>query len=262
MHLPKIAVQLASLRLPLKQALGAASRLGARGVEIDARHEVRPAELSQTGLRQLRKFLEDLRLVVCAVNFPLRRGFDVEQHLEQRIDAARAAMRLAHQLGTPLLVSPLGDLSADPHSPNSHSFRDVILGLANYGDHVGARLVASTGRASGQDIARWIAALPEGSLGADLDPAALIMHGFSPREAIAALGPNILHVHASDAVERSGLMHSAEVALGRGTADIPALLAALEEHAYHGWITIARHGANDPQTEIGNAVQYLLNLWG
>jgi sugar phosphate isomerase/epimerase len=43
--------------------------------------------------------------------------------------------------------------------------------------------------------------------------------------------------------------------------DIPDLVARLEESGYTGWITIERTGAADPITEIGDAVQYLQNIY-
>ena len=76
MHQLKIGIQLKSLRQPFKKALHTAARLGARAVEIDARDELRPQELSQTGLRQLRNMLEDLNLTVSAVGFPTRRRLE------------------------------------------------------------------------------------------------------------------------------------------------------------------------------------------
>jgi sugar phosphate isomerase/epimerase len=51
-----------------------------------------------------------------------------------------------------------------------------------------------------------------------------------------------------------------DVALGRGTADYPTLLGALEEHSYRGYFTIERPGAVDPVYEIGAAVNYLKSL--
>ncbi len=60
-----IGVQIASLRMPLKQALPRIASMGANAVEIDARGEIRPRNLSQTGLRQIRKWLDDYNLKVC-----------------------------------------------------------------------------------------------------------------------------------------------------------------------------------------------------
>ena len=76
----KIAVDLACLRLPFKQALLAAKRLGVASVEIDARGEINPQELSQSGRRQLRKLLDDLDLRVAAVGFSCVEDVEDEAH--------------------------------------------------------------------------------------------------------------------------------------------------------------------------------------
>ncbi len=51
-----------------------------------------------------------------------------------------------------------------------------------------------------------------------------------------------------------------EVALGRGSVDFPALIAALEEHGYRGRFAIQRLQGDDPMTEIALAVEYLQSL--
>ena len=62
--------------MPFKQALATAAEIGAEAVEINARSDLKPGELSRTGVRHLRKMLADLNLKVAAVNFPTRRGYD------------------------------------------------------------------------------------------------------------------------------------------------------------------------------------------
>ena len=56
----KVGVQLASLRQTFRQALLTARQMGADAVEIDAREELKSEELSVTGIRQVRKMLDDL----------------------------------------------------------------------------------------------------------------------------------------------------------------------------------------------------------
>ena len=63
-------------------------------------------------------------------------------------------------------------------------------------------------------------------------------------------------VYAGDLARGRGL----EVALGRGSADFPALMGALENFNYRGYFTIARDDADDPQLEIGAAVKYLAQV--
>jgi sugar phosphate isomerase/epimerase len=256
----KIAVQLASLRLPLRKGLIAAARMGAGGVEIDARGEIRPQDLTGTALRELRRLLEDHNLRVSAVGFHTRRGYDVPEDLDRRVAATKAAMRMAADLRAPVVVNQIGHVPAEPAGSSWNLLVQALSDLSRHGQHAGALLAAQTGTESGADLARLIAALPEGGLGVDLDPGNLIIHGFSPLEAVESLGPHILHVHARDGVRDLARGRGLEVPLGRGTADFPALLGALEDHQYRGYFTIARHDSDNPEFEIGEAVKYLRSL--
>ena len=256
----KIAVQLASLSLPFKKALLAAAQMGVSAVEIDARGEVKPQDFSATGLRQLKKMLEDLNLRVAAVSFRTRRGYNVPHELEARVEATKAAMKFARQLGASVLVNQIGRVPAEPSGPDWQLLVDVLSDLGHYGQHVGAFVAAETGSESGPDLARLIAAIPPGSMGVTLDPGNLLVNGFSPLEAARVLGENVLHVHAKDGVRDLAQGRGVEVPLGRGSADFPSLLGALEEHEYRGYFSIEREGADDPLHEIGQAVQYLRSL--
>jgi sugar phosphate isomerase/epimerase len=256
----KIAVQLASLRLPLRKALVAAARMGASGVEIDARGELRPQDASGTALRELRRLLEDNGLQVSAVGFHTRRGYDTSDDIERRVAATKAAMKLAADLKASVVVNQIGQVPPKSDGPAWHLLINTLADLSLYGQHVGALLAAQTGSESGADLARLIAALPERGIGVDLDPGNLIIQGFSPLEAVEALAPHILHVHARDAVRDLARGRGLEVPLGRGTADFPALLGALEDHQYRGYFTIAREASENPEVEIAEAVKYLRNL--
>ena len=75
----KIAIQLASLRLPFRRALVVANRLGAAAVEIDARGELRPQELGETGLREVRRLLEEL----------LNQEAKIDQSARQKIESQK-----------------------------------------------------------------------------------------------------------------------------------------------------------------------------
>ena len=256
----KIAIQLASLRLPLRKALVAAARLGASGVEIDARGELRPRELTGTALGELRRLLDDQNLRVSAVAFHTRRGYDVADDIERRVAATKAAMKMAADLRAAVVVNQVGRVPDEPEGPAWNMLVDTLTDLSAYGQHTGALLAAQTGTESGAHLARLISALPEGGIGVDLDPGKLIIGGFSPLEAVETLGPHILHVHARDAVRDLARGRGLEVPLGRGTADFAALLGALEDHQYRGFFTIAREESENPEFEIGEAVKYLRNL--
>ncbi len=126
----KIGIQTKSLRLPLRQAVRTAARLGADGIEIDARAELIPADLSQTGLRQFRKLLGDYQLRVSAVAFPTRRGYDSPEDVERRVLATEAAMRMAFQLGASVVVNRVGRV---PSSSEDSAFRRMVEALTAVG---------------------------------------------------------------------------------------------------------------------------------
>jgi sugar phosphate isomerase/epimerase len=256
----KIAVQLRSLRLPFKKALAVAAQWGAEGIEIDARGEINPQDLSQTGIRQVRKLLDDHRLRVAAVEFHTRRGYNISDDLPRRVEATKAAMKFAHDLGTSIVCNQVGRVPEDDQSPGWRLLLEVLSDLGAYGQRVGATLAAETGSESGPQLARLIAAVPKGSLAVTLDPGNLIINGFSPHEAIETLASDIIHVHARDGVRDLAQGRGIEVALGRGSADFPALLGALEERQYRGYFSIERESSSDPIVEIGESIEYLRSL--
>lgn len=256
----RIGVELASLRLPLKKALLTARELGAEAVEIDARNELKPDDLSQTGVRHLRKMLEDLNLRVSALTFRTRRGYSTVDDLEARLDATKRALKLAYDLGTNVVVNHIGRLPAESDAAATSTLLQALTDIGRHSQRVGAMLAAETGTESGGDLAALIARLPPGSIGVDLNPASLILHGHSPREAAAALAPHVVHVHATDATRDLALGRGLEVPLGQGSAEFPEILALLEEQQYRGYLTIARHDTHSPLADVRQALEFLRNL--
>ena len=136
--------------------------------------------------------------------------------LERRIAATQAAMRFADEIGADVVINRVGQVPAAVDDPRFGRLAEVLAALAAYGDRVGVRLAAQTGAEPPTHLAQLLAALPEHSLGVDLHPCGLIRGGQSPAEAVSALGPHVIHVHACDAVRD----------LSRGQApgrDAPAL---------------------------------------
>jgi len=234
--------------------------LGCEGVQFDARNELRPSDLSETGLRQLRKMLDDLKLRVGSVVFPTRRGYGDPADLEPRLEGTIAAMRLASQLHARVLVIHLGRLPEDSSDDANTIMEEAILSLARHGTHLGVQLAAQVGFSNCQQLEDFMDSLPEGSLALDLHPGRLIAHGHSLDEYVSKLGKHVVHVHATDAVRESGRRQGIEVELGRGQADFPALIGSLEEYEFRGWVTIERRESHQPVEDIGNAVKYLRTL--
>ena len=234
--------------------------MGVHGIEFDARGEMRPQDMGPTALRQLRKLLDDNELRVCAVEFHTRRGYGVMDELDRRVEATKAAMKMARALGCGLVVNQVGHIPEDLTTGEGQVLVEVLRDLGHFGQHAGALLAAETGSERPADLRRLIDALPAGSLVVTLDPGNLVMNGFSPLEAVEKLGQAIHHVHAHDAARDLRQRRGVEVQLGRGEVDFPNLFGVLEEHDYRGWFSIERDDADDPTVEIAAAVQYLAHL--
>lgn len=256
----KIGIQLASLKLPFRKALLMAAQLGASAVEIDVRNQLSPDEMSGTGIRHVRKMLEDLNLRVSAAAFPTRRGYDVLEDLDRRVDATKRSLQLAYDLGANVLINSIGRIPAEETAAAWGTLTQALADVGRFGQRVGATLCAETGNESGDELLRLIKALPEGSLGVNLDLGNLIVNGHSPLDAATVLGRHVLHVHAKDGVRDLAQGRGVEVPLGRGSCEFPVLLAILEQHEYRGYVTIERQNSADPVGEIAAAVAFLKSL--
>jgi sugar phosphate isomerase/epimerase len=169
-------------------------------------------------------------------------------------------MRMAYQLGSPVVVNHVGRVPSQPEGPVWDLLLETLGDLGRFGQHVGAVLAAETGSEDPHHLARLIQALPSGSMGVNLDPGNLVVNGFSALDAADVLGPHVLHVHAKDGARDGARGRGVETPLGRGSAQFPELVGALEHHQYRGFFTIERENAADPVEEIGQAVSYLQSL--
>src|SRR5437868_436665 len=160
----KLGIELATLRLPLKKGLLIARELRAEAVEIDLRNELRPDDLSRTGVRHLRKMLDDLNLRVSAVAFRTRRGYAIPDDLEARIEATKRAMTSAYELGTNVVINHIGRVPPEADTTATSLMVYALSELGRHGQKVGAFLAAETGTESGDELAALLARLPPGSI--------------------------------------------------------------------------------------------------
>ncbi len=221
---------------------------------------LRPEELSDTGLRQLRKMMNDLDLRVAAIRFPTRRGYDVLQDLDRRIAATKAAMRMAYRLGARVLINAVGHVPQESSHPGYEQLASSLTDLARYGQHVGAMLACETGSEPAPRLNQLLTDLPEQAIGVAFNPGNLIVNDFYDEDSIVASAARTLVVIARDGVRDLARGRGIEVPLGRGSAEFARVLGVLEEQQYRDWFVIDRIESRDPVTEIGHAVSYLQSL--
>jgi sugar phosphate isomerase/epimerase len=253
-----LAVRLDAMQMPLRRSLEMAARLGASAVELDARNDIHPSQLSDTGLRQLRKILDDLNLKVASVRFQTRRGYDNPKDLDRRIEATKAAMDFAYRLGSPVVVNAIGTIPSSTDDPRYNQLQMVIDDLGRHGARVGAFLAAETGSESGETLANLLRGASDSFVAVALNPGQLIVNRFDVLEAIAALKERIQIVCAVDGVLDLAAGRGLMVPLGQGIADFPAMIGHLEDIQYRGRYVVGR--ADSSIEELQQGLEYLRNL--
>ena len=252
------AVACRCLPAPLRQSIRAAVEIGATGIQFNVRQELRPADLSESGRRQLRHDLEIEGLTISSLSFPTRRSLYDPEQLEARISGLKQTLDFAYQLRVPVVVARVGAIPQDRDSADFKSLLEVLNDVARHANRVGATLAITPTRDSASDLQDLIAQVKDGLVGINFDPAVFAMCG---RDAIAAfreLHREVLHVTARDGVrdiDGSGQ----EVGLGRGDVNWPELLALLTEADYRGWITVDRSNSDHVTRDAERALAYLKN---
>ncbi len=244
--------------LPIRQGLLAAAQMGAAAVELNVRSEIHPSQLSDTGLRQLRKMLDDLNLKVAAVRFPTRRGYDHVQDLDRRIEGTKAAMGLAYRLNCPVVVNQIGMVPESDDDPVWSSLQAVVDDLGRHGARVGAFFAAETGTDPGERLERLLGSCDEGFVAVALNPGQLIINRHSVHDAVKSLKQRIQLVCAVDGVLDLAAGRGLSVPLGQGTADFPELIGMLEDTQYRGHYVVGR--AESTPDELQQGIEYLRNL--
>ncbi len=259
----KKSVSLESLTGSLRQRIELAARLGAVAVEIDCRRDFPVSEATRTAIRQVRKWLDDFNLSVALVSYPTRSGLDDPNGIDRRMDGIRSAMRVANELGC-RVVSSQGQCLPDAEDGlRRETLIGVLRDLSGHSLRAGAWLALRTAASPGNDIAQLLESLPAGAIGIDFDPAGLLLYGHDPVQSLDCLGGSVMHFRARDAVrDRTLPAGGAEVQLGRGSVDMAALLARLEERDYNGYVTVQRQaGEADSVGDCVLAMEYLDNLF-
>jgi sugar phosphate isomerase/epimerase len=253
----KLGIRLESLGLPLRRGLAEAERLGVAGVQVDAAGELSPKNLSQTGRREFKHLLRGHNLELTALGCPLRGGFDKAQDQQPRIEHVRKVMSLSFDLGPRVVIAQAGRIPEDAADPRASMLTEALLTLGRHGDRNGATLALETGLEDGATLKQFLDRLDTGGLGANFDPANLLMHGFDPCASARALLATIVHAHAKDARAASASRAAQEVPVGHGDIEWMELLAALEEVQYCGWLVIEQETGNNRLVDIAASVQFL-----
>jgi L-ribulose-5-phosphate 3-epimerase len=262
MGLIRLGVAVDDLGLGTKEGLQEAARLGYGAVELGGvGGDIEPANLSQSGVRHLRKFVEGLGLEVSVLGGPAGRGgLGDPATVDERIDKTRQILELARRLRVPVVTVHLGRVPDDPRDRRRGLIVEALDCIGEHADKVGVLLAAASDEDAPAALRRLLDELNCPALRVCYDPGGLLMHGHDPTAGVGDLAGLIAASHLRDATRGSATAAGREVRMGSGQVNFIEYLAALEQGAYQGPQIVRRTEATDPVAEIAAARQYLEGL--
>ncbi len=195
---------------------------------------------------------------MACLRFQTRRGYDVPQDLERRVDATKETMALAYKLGTRSVVNSIGFVPEDQDDPRYQDLQSVMEDLGRYGTRIGAFLAAETGAESGERLAELLNQDQEGYVAVALNPGQLVVNRHNVMDSLTALRDRVQVVCATDGVLDLAAGRGVNVPIGEGTSDFPQIFASLEDGAFRGPCVVGR--ADSSPEEILQGVTYLRNM--
>jgi sugar phosphate isomerase/epimerase len=253
----KLGLCLESMGLSFRLGLQRTAEMGVRGVQLDARGDLSPERLGDTGRREIRNLLKTYDLHLTALNCPLRFGIDVFENQQPRIEFVKLVMQLAFDLGPRLIVIQCPRLPEDETDPRAIRLREALVALGIHGDRTGCRVALEIGLDPTEKVRDYLNSFDLGSLGVNYDPANMLVNQHDPIKSLMPLQGKILQIHARDARSSSVSRGAAEVALGAGDIDWLSFIGTLTAVEYTDWVVIEREQSENRLADMQQAVSFL-----
>lgn len=272
-----IGVMLESFRLPTQEALDAAARIGAAGIQMYATTgDHAPENLDAAARKALLQQLRGRGLTFSALCGDLGMGFGNAERNPALIERSKRILELACDLDCRIVTTHIGVVPADPAHPRYAVMQDACGELSRYADALGAHFAVETGPETSATLKAFLDGLGSRGVAVNLDPANLVMvTGDDPVQAVYRLKDYIVHTHAKDGIKcresdpeiiygvkkvedviREG-EDFRELPLGQGDVPFARYLAALEDIGYRGFLTIEREVGEQPAEDIRQAASFL-----
>ena len=275
----KLGVILESFKLPLDEALDAAKKIGADGVQIYAASSgFAPVDtITDAEKKELISKLDARGLKVSALCADFGHGFGNRDLNPKLIERSKKAILLAKELGTDIVTTHIGVVPTDKNHERYKIMQDACGELAGFADSVSSRFAVETGPETAQNLKDFLDSLGSRGVSVNLDPANLVMvTGDDPVKAVYTLRDYIIHTHAKDGIklmdcdpeivyrithpipeEFRNVETFRELPLGEGNVPFGEYLAALKDIGYNGYLTIERECGDTPSHDIEIAANFL-----
>jgi len=258
----KLGLGIADLRLPVREGLEQAGRLGYRVVQIGVnRPEVEPARLSESGRRHLARCWSSLGLRASSLaDEPGGRGLADSAVVDARVHRTLQVLTLAADLRVPVVtadVGPILDPKTDEPSPTA---LEALRAIAERADGLGTFFAIETTADRPDGLLRAVQTINCPWVKLCLDPALLACFGHDPMAAVGAAGDAVVLSHLGDAAMGRPDRPGFETPLGEGQVDLHRYLAGLAAGGYAGPLIVRRRESTAPAEEFAAAREKLESL--
>jgi len=253
----KLGVIADNLRLPLFEALPAAARMGAEGVQIwCVNNELDPERTTPQLKRQVLDALSENNLRLSALCGDAGRGFTQEDSARWSIDRTKPMLELARELGTTVVTTHIGVISEDRQAPEWKTLQRAMNEIGAFAESLGVFLATETGPEEPRLMREFFETLDTRAIKINYDPANLVMGRFDVVGGVHELRDYIVHTHAKDAlIKPDG--KPAEVPVGQGQVPWDAYLRALVDIGFDGYLAVEREGGEDRVGDSAAAIRFL-----
>jgi len=278
-----IGVIIDSFRLDTYEAIKAASKIGAKGIQMySTTGENSPEELTAEKRRNLLNAVKGEGLCFSALCGDLGRGFGNAELNPELIEKSKRILDLAKELETDIVTTHIGVVPKDKNHERYKIMQEACFELSRYADSIGSHFAIETGPEESAVLKEFLDSLGSTGVAVNLDPANLVMvTNDDPVQAVYNLKDYIVHTHAKDGVHYIDcnpeyiykVLHPMptdikkekwfeEVPLGTGGVDFKKYLEALDDIGYKGFLTIEREVGENPSADIKTAMDYLTDIIG
>lgn len=270
-----IGVMLDSFKLETKEAVNAAVKIGAKGLQMYATEGIySPENLTPSKRRELLDLVKSNGLVFSALCGDLGHGFINRELNPSLIEKSKRILDLAKELETDVVTTHIGVIPADKNHDRYKIMQEACFELSRYADSLDAHFAIETGPEIAVTLKAFLDDLGSTGVAVNLDPANFVMvTGDDPVQAVYTLKDYIVHTHAKDGKKLRECnpeviyriideeAHSGdayiELPLGEGDVDFDKYLAALDDIGYKGFLTIEREVGENPSADISRAAEFL-----
>lgn len=264
----RIGIDIGDLKAPAKRALSLASELRFRNVELPAGvGDLTPEQLSDSGRRHLRRYLEGLGLSASALTGDMPGlSFAASSSMDERIARTIRVLDLARDLGVACVTSAGGAVADAKSGEPLAGAVEALRSIGEAADVRGVRFALRPTHDGGEGVTRVLERVACPSLSVCLDPGAMVMRGQNPLERIEHFAEKISLFHARDAAAGSvdpgsGEVHLGhEAAIGEGDVDFVGLLATLSAADYGGALILRRTQSVSPAEDLSYSRDRLQQL--